>query len=377
MASDALMSKTINCLRFPLTVGVVFIHFSLSKGLNIHGKFYGVDNPDWYFFITTFVSDVLARLCVPTFFFISGFLFYYSKAFNTDVYKQKLRTRIKSLLIPFILWNIIAIFCTLGKSYIPGISTYYPPVDIHLSFLRIFNTFFCNANNSGILVYPSHIPPSMLISPINIPLWYVRDLMLMVVLSPIIYWMIKKFGLFTIIINGCLWFFASLYCPGKYITMFFYALFFFSWGASYSINKEDFLSSFRKMSYIPFLYLILAIIDTQTKDSLFNTHVHLLTIPFGVVSIFIITSYLLEHGKIREYNSLSKCSFFVFACHTLFMGDAGKFAFRLLHIPDSNPIAMLSFYFAVPIATIAICCTLHNLLYRFSPYACKLLTGGR
>ena len=49
MTDDTLISKTINSLHFPLTVGVVFIHFCLSKGLNIHGKFYGVDNPDCFF----------------------------------------------------------------------------------------------------------------------------------------------------------------------------------------------------------------------------------------------------------------------------------------------------------------------------------------
>lgn len=45
-----LTSKSISILRFPLTIGVVFIHFSLSKGLNIHGTFYGINNPDWFFF---------------------------------------------------------------------------------------------------------------------------------------------------------------------------------------------------------------------------------------------------------------------------------------------------------------------------------------
>ena len=70
-----LISDTINLLRFPLIVGVVFIHFSLSKGLNIHGTFYGLNNPSWFFFIVNFISEVLSRTCVPTFFFISGFLF--------------------------------------------------------------------------------------------------------------------------------------------------------------------------------------------------------------------------------------------------------------------------------------------------------------
>lgn len=49
MTNDILLSKTISYLRFPLTVGVVFIHFDLSKGITIHGCEYGLNNPEWYF----------------------------------------------------------------------------------------------------------------------------------------------------------------------------------------------------------------------------------------------------------------------------------------------------------------------------------------
>ncbi len=56
MTSDELLSKTISFLRFPLTVGVVFIHFSLVKGLNVQGVRHGLDNPEWYFFIMNLLS---------------------------------------------------------------------------------------------------------------------------------------------------------------------------------------------------------------------------------------------------------------------------------------------------------------------------------
>ena len=63
----------------PLTIGVVFIHFSLQRGLEIHGVFHGLNNPGWFFFIVNLMSEVIARLCVPTFFIISGFLFFLSR----------------------------------------------------------------------------------------------------------------------------------------------------------------------------------------------------------------------------------------------------------------------------------------------------------
>ena len=109
MTDDELLSKTISYLRFPLTVGVAFIHFDLSQGLDIKGLTYGLNNPDWYFFIINLISGTLATTGVPLFLVISGYLFFYRKDFSGDVYKQKLKSRAKTLLVPFILWNVIAI----------------------------------------------------------------------------------------------------------------------------------------------------------------------------------------------------------------------------------------------------------------------------
>ena len=233
-----LASETIKILRFPLTIGVVFIHFSLSKGLNIHGTFFGLNNPDWFFFVTNFISEVLSKLCVPSFFFISGFLFFREAYFNKDLYIQKLSTRIRSLFIPFILWNIIGAAFILCKSTIPFVSNYYPPIEIRFSFIRLFSTFFNNSNNSGLLVYPADFPPPMDICPINIPLWYVRELMIMVLLSPLTYWIIKKGGKLSIIVLALIWYTTPLLLPkAHYFPMFNQALFFFSWGAFYNIHQ--------------------------------------------------------------------------------------------------------------------------------------------
>ena len=140
MKNDALLSSTISYLRFPLTVGIVFIHFHLDTGLDIRGTVHGLDNPDWYFFIVTTISQVLARIGVPLFFVISGFLFFYHCRFNCDVYKRKLRSRFKSLFMPFIIWNIIALLYSM-KCFLPILSSFYRPLEIDFSIVRLINTF--------------------------------------------------------------------------------------------------------------------------------------------------------------------------------------------------------------------------------------------
>lgn len=377
MTNDELLSKTISYLRFPLTVGIVFIHFSLAKGFDIDGIRYGLDNPDWYFYIVNFFSDVLPRIGVPLFFIISGFLFFYRKEYDKDVYKQNLKTRARTLLIPFILWNIIAIIRGL-KFFLPSFLSFIRPTEIQLSFIRVINTFLFNIDNRGIIIGP----PSAGLYPIDVPLWYVRDLLVMAVLSPIIYWLIKKSKQWFVIVIGLVWFFSPIILPKgnyiyTYIEMLVRALFFFSWGAFYSIFKENIVISFRKFKYAPIVYIPIAIANTLAKDLEFNGYIHRTGILVGVVAAVVLVSYLLESGKIKVNSNLANSSFFIFALHYIFILDVGKFVFVMFHIPENNPYAMLALYFTVPILSIAICFALYMLLRKYTPRVCNLLTGGR
>lgn len=382
MTNDELLSKTISYLRFPLTVGVVFIHFSLAGGLVIRGVAHGLGNPEWFFFIVNFISEVLARIGVPLFFIISGFLFFYQKDFeNSDVYKQKLKTRARTLLIPFLLWNVIAIIWVL-KCFLPDISSFYRPAKIQLSFVRIINTFLFYNDNRGIIVGPPSTQLPTGLHPIDAPLWYVRDLLVMVVLSPVIYWLIKKTKQWFVIVMGLVWFFSSIILPkGNYVYiytgMLVTALFFFSWGTFYSIFKENIVLSFRKFRYAPVVYIPIAIADTLTKGLEFNGYIHKAGILIGVVAAVVLVSHLLESNRVKVNSDLANSSFFIFALHMIFISDVGKFAFTMLHIPENNPYAMLALYFAVPILTVLVCLSLYMLLKRYAPKVCSLLTGGR
>lgn len=382
MTNDELLSKTISYLRFPLTVGVVFIHFNLTYCLNIHGVIHGLENPEWFFLIVYIISELLPRIGVPLFFIISGFLFFYRKDFDKGVYTQKLKTRIRTLLTPFVLWNAIAIIWQL-KRFLPGASLFYRPVvEVQLSFVRIINTFLCNVDNRGIFIGPLSPEPVKGPCPIDGPLWYVRELMVMAVLSPIIYWLLKKSRQWFVIVLGLIWFFSSVILPRGnyayiYMGMLTTPLFFFSLGAYYSIFKENIVLSFRKFKYAPLVYIPFAVADICTRGLACNEYIGNVGILVGVVVAVVLVSYLLEFGKVKVSASLANSSFFIFAFHRIFIDDVGKFAFTMLHIPENNPYAMLALYLAVPILTILVCLALYMLLKRYAPKVCSLLTGGR
>ena len=174
MTNEELLNKTISFLRFPLTVGVVFIHFNLAEhGFTIHGVTYGLDHPAWYDFLINFFSEVLPQIGVPLFFIISGFLFFYRVDFDSNVYQKKLRKRVRTLLIPYLLWNLIAIL--VHAMY--QISFLFPNAtqeEMHFSFMRILKTFFANIPNEGIFVMPAEdavTAYSGFIYPINLPMY--------------------------------------------------------------------------------------------------------------------------------------------------------------------------------------------------------------
>lgn len=377
MSNDGLTSKTINCLRFPLTVAVVFIHFSLTDGLMVHGAKHGLGNPDWFFHIVNFCSEVLARIAVPLFYMFSGFLFFYKKDFNREVYGQKLRTRAKTLLLPFILWNIIALLWQL-KCFLPVLSSFYRPVEVHLSAARIFNTFFFNSDNNGIIVGPPLDIAASGSYPIDVPLWYIRDLMVVIIISPLIHWIIKKAGAWPVALLGCLWLTSALFLPkGSYADMLVTATFFFSLGSVFSINRSDFIGLFRRFRIAPLCYLVIAVIDTLTKGGEYNIYIHRTGILIGIIAVVNVAAWLMKDDKVKANATLRGSSFFVFALHYLLIGDIGKFAFTALHIPENNPFAMLALYFLVPIGVTVLCVAIYVLLRRLLPKVCSLLTGGR
>ena len=101
------LSKTIMFLRFPLIVAVVFIHTNLADVM-INGRL--LVNEGQFPIHDLFrhiITNELARIAVPLFFFISGFLFFYHTDFSMKMYKQKLKKRVRTLLVPYLFWNTV------------------------------------------------------------------------------------------------------------------------------------------------------------------------------------------------------------------------------------------------------------------------------
>lgn len=359
MTNEELQSKTIDYLRFPLILGIIFIHFDLIEHVfTYQGVQYGLNPPAWFVLLVNFFSEVLPQIGVPLFFIISGYLFFFRGQFDGSIYKQKLLKRARTLLVPYLLWNLLA--ALLHDAYI--LFSGAGQTLIITSPLRLFY----DANGTG---FPY---------PINLPMWYVRDLMVMVVLSPVIFWLVSRMRSWIVILLGVVYYlYQPLLTPdGSWGVLLSQAAFFFTWGAYYAIRGENFVEQLSHYPYAPLLYLPVAVADAFTRGDTGNLYIHQMGVVLGVIAAVVIVARLLERGRVHVNPTLAGSSFFVYALHTSVLFEVSKVVFIVFCLGD-NVWSMLILYFATPLFTAALCVALYLFLKRFFPSFCNLLTGGR
>ena len=365
MTNDELLSKTISYLRFPMVVGVVFIHNKMEE-INIQGEKISYDDWPWLTHTMDFFSSVIPTIAVPLFFLISGFLFFYKVDFDKTVYKKKLRSRSHTLVAPYLIWNFIGFLILLIQMHPKFLSLFPLLRDYRIDISEFLSYFWMKELPTD--------PPGGLSMPINYPFWFIRDLIILVLVTPVIHWCVKRMKYVFVILLGAVWFFDL----GEYIGfpgLSHQSIFFFPLGAYLSICRLNFVELARKAKWSPYLYAIFAFADTFTKREPYNYWFHNIGILVGLIAVVYITSLLLEKDKIKINKLLCEASFFVFAAHGLFISKFMKALVMTVH--PQSPFVVLFIYFFVPVATILICLGMYKVINKLMPNVARILTGGR
>ena len=177
-------SESINMLRFPLAILVVFVHgFGADIDVSeLHAS--GLTGLAVYDYIRLFFSVVIARSAVPIFFIISGYLLFRKvEEYSKQVYVGELKKRWHSLVIPHLSWNVLIALWTLafklggillhGKPW-SGFGDYFLQNGC-LHMLWDSSVWDERTTWLGVEIHNS--------GPVLLPFWYMRDLIMMVVLS--------------------------------------------------------------------------------------------------------------------------------------------------------------------------------------------------
>ncbi len=352
---DSLMSQTMDYLRFPLIIGVIFIHaFTLGEINSTPENYRG------YYYLSQLFSQVLGRLAVPLFFFISGYLFFFKvEGFSSSIYIIKLRKRIKTLLIPYLFWNILVFlfFYVLNNL---SITTNY------------VNGGVQNKLNMNFVLVLIGVLDGKWSMPWAYQFWFIRDLFICVIVSPILYWLITRFNYLFILVLGIIWF-TGYVIPSYEIG--FVSVFFFSFGALLSLKRINLIILSREIKVIGLLYPVLLIADLLTKKCMFNFYIHNTAILSGIIMSFLIVSYFIEHRKIKPVPFLSASSFFIFALHEPLLTIIEKLISILFNLNCDYKMCIA--YISCVVIVAIISTMVYYMLDRYMPKFNSFITGGR
>jgi len=262
----------ISALRLPLIVLVTYAHSygGVAEGYSLIGSGW-----DSYEILKIAMSQTLVKVAMPTFFVMSGYLFFANvEQFNKEIYQQKLWRRIKTLLIPYIIWNLLM------------------AAKLKMFSLSIFWT------------------------PANMPLWFLRDLMIVSLLTPIIYIGVRKLGywlfvlLLPIYLTG-IWAIQPGLNP--------YAICFFTLGAFLSIREMNLIDTCLKLEKSAYtLTIVLALVMILSYPSVAYS---LLLLCFRVVSVmaaFCLAYRIFSRTDKRIPKTVCDASYFIFLAHYVF-----------------------------------------------------------
>ena len=289
----------IDFMRFPLIVLVTYAHsyssvpvdFSLADG-----------TWDMYGLARVFVGQILAKVPMPAFFAISGYLFFHNmEQWNWSTYIEKIKRRVNSLLVPYLLWNLLAAVQFTVRAWRMGRNL----DDVGLNIFWVFHHSVGRQTD-----WIGHI--NTLTAPCNMPLWFLRDLIIVTLIAPAIYYILHRFGKWVLFLL-CILYLSGIYAftPGLSA----YSIFFFSAGAFLSIHQLDPKALFMQVEYPVYAISILLVISMLfTIGTPIYSSVMLAFRITGAISAFCITYRLLQHGM-HIPQLLTQSSFFIYLIH--------------------------------------------------------------
>lgn len=378
-----LQSAVIDWLRLPLAIAVVFQHsFGAPEHVDVDMVRLHECPLSWqsmYDFVRIAGSYIITDCAVPTFFMISGFLFFYKvKEWNMSVYGNKLKKRFWSLFVPYILWICLFVLHT-EMLILGGVLLHGKPLSGMWEYIIDnggLNMLWDSFHGEGCYttdVFGHPAPPT---GPVLAPLWFVRDLMVVVLFTPLIHWLIKRFHFIPVIFFG-ICYFTRLFIPvhGFSADCFFW----FSLGAYFSIGGKNMVTQLYRFRYPAYVIALLAIIPLIWYNGKGNEMVHYLYYTYvvcAVISLVSIAAWLLRNGKVKLNHWLARTTFFIFLCHMFVWEYVRVYMYNVLVPEDCYPIMIIA-YLIRPFVIVVLCIALYWLLERYLPRLLSVLTGGR
>lgn len=324
--SDKIKTGSLICTFF-----VVVRH-----SLNLHA--FGISELDSS--LLTFIEYGVSKqteVAVPFFFVVSGFFFMRYTYSSKNEYFNMIIKKTKTLFVPFILWNIFGIITLL------------------------LTHRFVYENN------PFLYPVQLLHSDWNGVLWYVRDIMTMMLLAPLYTWIFKIDNKLLYLVLFVVLFYLWLPVDCSWISS--EGMFFFFIGGV--LQKQKYLLRHRITNYLFLLLLALWLISCFVFPKLWTVHRY--NTLLGVVVLWSALDRM-PNRLTGYFLGIAHYSFFIYVFHLYIIKymkvSLASFFYR------SEIVALLSYFF-LPIITFSLCVFIAKVWNKFWPKTFYIFTGGR
>lgn len=343
-------------LRFPLIVSVVYLH-AYETTINLQGEVAGTEQTTAASdFVRDLVSQGLARTAVPLFFMMAGYFFFRGFHWSIECYRRKISSRSRSLLVPLLFWNAMSLVVLAVAQHLPALRGFFSGENKPIADYTLFD--YVNA-----LV-------GLTDRPIAYQFWFIRDLFLMVLLSPLVFVALRFLPQVLLAGLCALWFFNlwPIFVPSGATALF------FCLGAHFSLSEKSLFFGDRAGWAITAVYFVLVLADAATKGESFNPYLHKSGLLCGMMAVLFLTKFLLRLPRTRwALLRAGSCSFFVFAVHEPLLTVLRKVAFKVTS-PESD-LSILMLYLAVPLVVVSIALIAYVLLRKIAPGLLKTVAG--
>lgn len=305
--------------------------------------------------IERILGENLGQIAVPGFFMVSSYLFY--RNFSWEKLLPKWRSRCKSLLIPYVLWNFLYYAAYILITRLPGISLVAGRQPVPWSWESLIDAVFFYTYNPVF--------------------WYLFQLILLVAMAPLIYCVMR----WTVGGGGNLLFLAFCLWKGySFPLVNLDALFFTCFAAWFSLHRESWARKIeepwenRRISIAVFCFCLSLGVLLYLKLPGAPLWIN----PLGTVLVRLwgvsLTAFCVKNFPFPEAKEVMKHNFFLYAIHFAFVRLINKAA--AFFLPPSLFLALVLFL-SMPFFMVIISEVIGRGMRRFVPGLCRVLCGGR
>lgn len=327
-----------------LVIMVVFIHSSFNEAAQYPVAPY----------IQRFIGGGVCRIANCMFFAISGYLFARNLKSLKDIHKKQLK-RIRTLVLPYLLWNIIFVAWYIVLEFIPLTSGY---------------------SNTGGTLHKIISQPLvetfqwLFLSPAAFQLWFVRDLIAILLFIPLI-WLITKLS----------WKISVLLAIASIVFYPWLSYFWLGFVLAYkNINIQP--TSYPQFTILIswFIYILFGIFITVhplNGDFLHSKFLYFIVNLIGLYAIWGTYDIFSKREIISDkglWKFICGFSFFIYCFHEPAFNVIKKLSLSAF---GTSEISLILLYLVNPFIMVGAAICIAQLLRKITPAIYRILTGGR